>query len=83
MMSDDTGLDWRALLPLGPRGWFWRTGDFNRAEVRRLLAPEGYVFVNGALWSAWTDQSPLQPGELVEVVAVDGLRLFVRPLSQG
>ncbi len=53
------------------------------AEVRRSLAPEGYVFVNGALWSAWTDQSPLQPGELVEVVAVDGLRLFVRPLSQG
>jgi membrane-bound serine protease (ClpP class) len=53
------------------------------AEVRRPLAPEGYVFVNGALWSAWTDQGPLQSGELVEVVAVDGLRLFVRPISRG
>lgn len=51
------------------------------AEVRRALAPEGFVFVNGALWSAWTDRGPLQPGELVEVIAVDGLRLFVRPLA--
>lgn len=52
------------------------------AEVRQALAPEGFVFVHGALWSAWTDQGPLPMGVLVEVVAVDGLRLFVRPLAQ-
>jgi membrane-bound serine protease (ClpP class) len=51
------------------------------AEVRQSLAPEGFVYVNGALWSAWTDQGPLQAGQLVEVVAVDGLRLYVRSLE--
>jgi membrane-bound ClpP family serine protease len=36
------------------------------------------VFVAGAIWSAWTDGAPLEPGELVEVVAVENLRLYVR-----
>lgn len=48
------------------------------AEVRRPLAPDGMVFVNGALWSAWTDEGSFGPGELVEIAAVDGLRLYVR-----
>ena len=51
------------------------------AEVRQPLMPEGFVFVNGALWSAWTDQGPLPTGEIVEVVSIDGLRLYVRPLG--
>ncbi len=46
-----------------------------RAEVR---AP-GLVFVDGALWQAHSaDDSELVPGEEVDVVAVDGLRLTVR-----
>ena len=36
-MSNDTRLDWRVCLPLGPRGWLWRTSGFSAAEVRRLL----------------------------------------------
>ena len=51
------------------------------AEVRRALDPEGMVFIAGALWSAWTDQGPLLPGELVEVAGVENLRLYVRRLN--
>ncbi len=53
------------------------------AEVRRPLTPEGMVFVNGALWIAWTDQGPFEVGDLVEVAGIDGLRLYVRGLEQG
>jgi membrane-bound serine protease (ClpP class) len=41
------------------------------------LSPEGSVFVRGEYWSARADQ-PVAPGERVEVVAVDGMRLRVR-----
>jgi membrane-bound serine protease (ClpP class) len=45
-------------------------------EVRR----DGLVFLNGELWRARTsDGSELVPGEHVEVEAVDGLELTVRP----
>ncbi len=52
------------------------------AEVRRPIAPEGLVFVNGALWSAWTDEGPFTVGDFVEVAEVEGLRLYVRRLHQ-
>ena len=48
------------------------------AEVRRTIDPEGQVFVVGALWSAWSDQGPLQVGDLVEVAGIENLRLYVR-----
>jgi membrane-bound serine protease (ClpP class) len=51
------------------------------AEVRQPIAPEGLVFVNGALWSAWTDEGPFAPGDFVEVVEVEGLRLYVRAVK--
>jgi membrane protein implicated in regulation of membrane protease activity len=45
-----------------------------RGEVRS----PGLVFVDGALWSAKAaDDSPLVPGEQVEVDAVNGLVLTV------
>lgn len=47
-------------------------------RVRRPLDPVGYVFAEGALWQAWSEQ-PIAAGEEVEVVAVEGLRLRVRP----
>lgn len=50
------------------------------AEVRQAIAPEGMVFVHGALWSAWTDDDPIAAGEFVEIMGVDGLRLQVRRL---
>lgn len=52
------------------------------AEVRQSVAPEGLVFVDGALWSAWTDQGQFKPGELVEVAGVEGLRLYVKRVEQ-
>lgn len=52
------------------------------AEVRRPIAPEGMVFVNGALWSAWSDQGPFAAGDLVEVAGIDGLRLYVRHVTE-
>ena len=41
------------------------------------LAPSGSVFVRGEYWTARADQT-VAPGERVEVIAVEGLRLRVR-----
>jgi len=42
------------------------------------LAPEGRVFVRGEYWNARAD-APVAAGERVEVLAVEGMRLRVRP----
>lgn len=49
--------------------------------VRAPLDPVGQVFVAGSLWRARTEQpeTELDPGTRVEVEAVDGLTLTVRP----
>ena len=46
-------------------------------EVREAIAPEGLVFVRGALWRATTDGDPIPPGTAVRVVARKGLQLQV------
>jgi membrane-bound serine protease (ClpP class) len=50
-------------------------------EVR----PGGLVFLNGELWQATAvaGEAALVPGQLVEVAAVEGLLLRVRPLKQA
>jgi len=48
-----------------------------RGEVRTALAPGGTVFVRGEIWRA-TAEEPLETGDRVEVVGVDGLELRVR-----
>lgn len=50
-------------------------------EVRAPLDPIGQVFVSGGLWRARSaePESRLSSGERVEVEAVDGLTLTVRP----
>ena len=45
-------------------------------EVRQDLAPEGLVFVSGALWKATAD-SPIPAGSAVRVVGRQGLELQV------
>ncbi|HEV7888212.1 MAG TPA: NfeD family protein [Acidimicrobiales bacterium] len=46
--------------------------------------PEGTVEVRGAPWRARTNRAtPIQPGEAVRVVAIDGLLLEVEPESGG
>jgi membrane-bound serine protease (ClpP class) len=47
-------------------------------EAREEIAPEGLVFVSGALWRA-TAASPIQAGSTVRVVGRQGLQLQVAP----
>jgi membrane-bound serine protease (ClpP class) len=48
--------------------------------VKTALVPQGQLAVHGELWEAISDL-PLQPGDKAEVIRVDGLRLYVKPLS--
>ncbi|HET9847269.1 MAG TPA: nodulation protein NfeD [Candidatus Dormibacteraeota bacterium] len=50
--------------------------------VREPLDPTGMVFVDGALWQAAAPNGPVPAGTRVRVIAVDGLRLRVEPVSQ-
>ncbi len=47
------------------------------AEVRKRLAPEGMVFVDGALWRAICDNGEADVGDWVRVREVHDLRLIV------
>jgi membrane-bound serine protease (ClpP class) len=49
--------------------------------VQTALTPHGQLAVHGELWEAISDR-PLQPGDKAEVVHVEGLRLYVKPLSK-
>ena len=49
--------------------------------VRTQLDPEGKVFVHGELWRARAEQT-VPVGTRVDVVAVDGLSLVVRPADE-
>ncbi len=40
------------------------------------LAPEGQVKVQGRIWKASADE-PIESGDAIEVLAIDGLRLHV------
>lgn len=53
-----------------------------RGEVRKPIEPgrPGQVFVHGEYWSAVAEE-PVPEGSEVEVVAVEGLRLRVRPVK--
>ncbi len=48
--------------------------------VQTALTPHGQLVVHGELWEAISDR-PLQPGDKAEVIRVDGLRLYVKPLT--
>ena len=51
-------------------------------EVRESLAPDGLVFVKGALWRA-TSTSPIPAGAPVKVIRRDGLQLEVAQAKEG
>jgi membrane-bound serine protease (ClpP class) len=50
-----------------------------RGVARSDLRPTGKVFVHGEIWDAAAEQ-PVACGEVIEVVAVRGMTLAVRPL---
>ncbi len=49
--------------------------------VTQRIAPTGTVALQGSFWTA-RSASPLEAGETVRVIAVDGLRLTVIPLTE-
>lgn len=51
-----------------------------RGEAQTDLAPTGRVLIRGELWNALSDGA-VAAGDAVEVTAIDGLRLSVRPLA--
>jgi len=53
------------------------------AEARSTIDPTGKVFMRGTLWSARLAPGvqPVQFGDKVQVEAVDGLTLVVRPVA--
>ncbi|MHB8736056.1 MAG: NfeD family protein [Terriglobales bacterium] len=63
----------RAKVISGPEGLIGLEG-----EVQSTLAPEGWVFIQGALWRA-RSTTPVAAGRRVRVRAVDGLVLDVEP----
>ncbi len=62
----------RSKPTMGAQGLVGRVG-----EARTGLDPEGDVFIQGAHWSAYSDE-PVKAGEKVVVIAVEGLKLKVK-----
>ncbi len=50
--------------------------------ARTDLNPDGTVYVAGEMWTANADEGRIPEGKRVRVVAVDGLRLRVRPAGR-
>ncbi len=50
-----------------------------RGEAREEIAPEGLVFVRGALWRAVSEGQAIHAGEPVRVIGRKGLQLQVQP----
>ncbi|HYR96637.1 MAG TPA: nodulation protein NfeD [Candidatus Binatus sp.] len=67
----------RARPSLGVEGMVGEVG-----VARGRLAPAGTVLVRGEYWTAESDDV-VHDGERVQVTAVDGLRLRVRPVRAG
>jgi membrane-bound serine protease (ClpP class) len=65
----------RVPARMGPQSLLGAVG-----VARTDLAPDGQVYVQGETWSAEAEGEPIRAGERVTVVAVEGLRLRVRPL---
>lgn len=68
-------LAWRAYIRKPETGSRGMIGEKGWAKSR--LDPEGKVFVHGEIWNAMSDE-PIEEGEEVEVVQIDGLNLKVR-----
>lgn len=51
-------------------------------EVREARGKAGRVWVNGQMWKARVEDGELERGARVEVTAIDGLELVVRPVEE-
>jgi len=52
-------------------------------EVKRKLDPKGEVFIRGEFWRAESLEGPIDEGELVETVEMDGLKLKVKRVTDS
>lgn len=50
--------------------------------VRQAVNPEGKIFIHGELWRAVSPNSPLPLNTAARVVKVEGLTLYIEPVSQ-
>jgi membrane-bound serine protease (ClpP class) len=58
----------------------WMIGE--QGAVVERVDPDGLVEVRGATWRARTNRAtPVDPGEPIKVVAIDGVTLEVEPLE--
>ncbi len=73
------GIAFRALRRKptgGAEGILGETG-----VVKGLIEPEGLVFVHGETWRAFSEER-IEPGEIVEVMGINGLLLNVRKVPE-
>ncbi len=69
----------KALQAQKPRSVTGREGLVGRTAVARSrLDPEGWVLAAGELWRAVAEEGPVEEGEVVEVIRMEGFRLHVR-----
>ncbi len=79
------------LFPFVWRAYDWERPGQSRSMIgergiaRERLAPSGYVQVHGELWRAELIDGglPVERGQAVKIVKMDGLTLFVEPLTKG
>ena len=50
------------------------------SAMARIDAATGKVFVEGEYWNAVSD-APIESGQMVEIIGIDGLTLKVKPVS--
>jgi membrane protein implicated in regulation of membrane protease activity len=77
------------LFPFVWRAYDWERPGRSRSMIgecglaKERLAPAGYVQIHGELWRAVKidDGPPIEIGQSVKIVKMDGLTLFVAPVK--
>ncbi len=79
------------LFPLTWQAYDWGRPGRSRSMIgesgiaKERLAPSGYVQVRGELWRAEIidGRLPVEKGQSVKIVKMDGLTLFVEPATEA
>ncbi len=79
------------LFPFVWRAYDWERPGLNRSMIgergiaKERLAPAGYVQIHGELWKAEKigDGLPIEMGQSVKIVNMEGLTLFVEQIKPG
>ena len=79
------------LFPFVWRAYDWERPGRSRSMIgersiaKERLAPAGYVQVHGELWRAVKidDGPPIETGQTVKIVKMEGLTLFVERVTPG